>query len=148
MKRNWVAVARPDRSLEYGRGNSSRYHIARRNGHERLPQLLFGPRFGLFHRLQEPVLCRLLTDLDRDAQLMVRISPFDFRMPLLGLKTNAVHMPVSICLPCCHRCILSDGATPPLLKQPLGRRYDIILVVCKQFHRKISLIELKTGYSA
>jgi hypothetical protein len=58
VKRNWVAVARPDRSLEYGRGNSSRYHIARRNGHERLPQLHFGPRFGLFHRLQEPVLCR------------------------------------------------------------------------------------------
>jgi hypothetical protein len=26
----------------------------------------------LFHRLQEPVLCRLLTDLDCDAQLMVR----------------------------------------------------------------------------
>src|SRR4030095_14211669 len=59
MKRNWVAVARPDRSLEYGRGTSSRYHIARRNGHERLPQLLFGPRLGLFHRLHAPVLRRL-----------------------------------------------------------------------------------------
>ena len=91
-----MAVARPDRSLEYGRGTSSRYHIARRHGHERLPQLLFGPRLGLFHRLQEPVLGRLLTDLDRDAEVLVRIAPFDVRMPLRGLQTNAVHMPARL----------------------------------------------------
>jgi hypothetical protein len=129
-------------------GSFVRYRVARRHGHERLPQLLFGPRLGLCHRRHAPVLGRLLTDLDCDAQVMGRIAPFDVRMPLRGLQTNAVRMPASICLPWCHRCILSDGATPPLLKQPLGRRYDIILVVYKQFHRKISLIELKIGYSA
>src|SRR6266446_4897293 len=37
-------------------------------------------------------------------------------------------------------------ATPPLLKPHLGRRCDIMLVVCKLFHRKTSLIELKTDY--
>ena len=59
----------------YGRDHSSRYRIARRHEHERLTQLLFCPRLGLFHCLQAPVLGRLLTDLDRDAEVMVRISP-------------------------------------------------------------------------
>jgi hypothetical protein len=34
-----------------------------------------------------------------------------------------------------------------LLKPHLGKEYDIMLVVCRQFHLKNSLIELKTDCS-
>jgi hypothetical protein len=53
------------------------------------------------------------TDLDRDAEVLVRIAPFDVRMPLRSLKTNAVHMPASICLPGCHRCLLCGSVSLP-----------------------------------
>jgi hypothetical protein len=68
--------------------------------------LRFGPRWGWSHRPHAPVLGRLRTDLHRDAEVLVRIAPFDVRMPLRGLQTNAVHMPVAICLPWCHRGLL------------------------------------------
>jgi len=97
----------------YGRDCAARDRIARRHGHERCTQVRFCPRLGLCHRRHAPVLCRLLTDLDRDAEVLVRIARFDARMTLRGLKTNAVHMPTSICLPWCHRCLLCSEVSLP-----------------------------------
>jgi hypothetical protein len=80
-----TTVVRGLRARGYGRGNASRHRIARRNGHERCTQLHFCPRLGLCHRLHAPMLYRLRTDLDRDAEVLVSIAPFDVRMSLLGL---------------------------------------------------------------